>query len=89
MATHDPTTAPERAAKLRMRVTVVYEEGEHAIIARILELPGAISQGESINEARANVLDAAALLLESYHEDNVPPELVPIVAIETHALDVP
>jgi len=72
-----------------MRVTVVYEEGEHAIIARILELPGAISQGDTLDAARANVLDAAALLLESYREDNVPPELVPIVAIETHALDVP
>ena len=45
--------------------TVAYtpiEDGWY--MAHVLELPGAISQGETLEEARENVRDAIGLLLE-------------------------
>jgi predicted RNase H-like HicB family nuclease len=46
-------------------VTVVLEDGGDGwIMATVPEVPGAISQGRTPEEARANVLDALNLLLE-------------------------
>jgi predicted RNase H-like HicB family nuclease len=43
----------------RLRLTVQYEEGQDGwIIARVRELPAAMSQGRTRQEARDNVLDA-------------------------------
>jgi len=48
-----------------LRLTIVYEEGESGwVIASILEVPGAHSQGETRVEARANVIDALRGILE-------------------------
>jgi predicted RNase H-like HicB family nuclease len=58
----------------RLRLTVQYEEGQDGwIIARVRELPAAISQGRTREEARDNVLDALQELALSYLSAEVPP----------------
>lgn len=43
----------------RLQLTIVYEEGDDGwVVASILEVPGAHSQGRTREEARANVIDA-------------------------------
>jgi predicted RNase H-like HicB family nuclease len=47
-----------------MDVAIVYEDGGDGwIMASIPEVPGVLSQGKTREEARANVLDALALML--------------------------
>jgi len=48
-----------------LQVTIVYEQGEDGwIVASIPEVPGAHSQGETREGARANVIDALRGILE-------------------------
>ena len=45
--------------------TAVYQEAEEGgYIGFVEELPGAITQGETLGETRENLQDAAALVLE-------------------------
>jgi predicted RNase H-like HicB family nuclease len=47
-----------------LHLTVRYSDaGEGWVTAQIAEIPGAISEGKTREEARANVLDALDLLL--------------------------
>jgi predicted RNase H-like HicB family nuclease len=39
------------------------------IMAAVPELPGAVTQGRDMDEARANIKEAVELLLESYREN--------------------
>lgn len=56
-------------ASTAMTLTAVFEPAEEGgFIAYVEELPGANTQGETIEEARANLLDAVALLLETNRE---------------------
>ena len=45
--------------------TIAYEEPDERgwIVAQVLEVPGALSQGRTREEARVNVLDALATVL--------------------------
>jgi predicted RNase H-like HicB family nuclease len=48
----------------QLHLTIRYSDaGDGWVMAQIAEIPGAISQGASREEARANVLDALDLLL--------------------------
>jgi predicted RNase H-like HicB family nuclease len=48
-----------------LRMTIVFEQGEDGwIVASILEVPGAHSQGRTREEARANAIDALRGILE-------------------------
>lgn len=48
-----------------LTLTVHYEDaGEGWLLARIVEVPGAISQGRTRAEARENVIDALRTVLE-------------------------
>ena len=49
----------------KLRMTIAYEEPDEAgwIVARVVEVPGAISQGKTRREARDNVIDALRLML--------------------------
>ncbi len=49
----------------RLRLTISYDEADEDgwIVARVNEVPGAISQGRTRQEARENVLDALRLML--------------------------
>lgn len=53
-----------------MKFTAVYEEAEEGgYIAYVAELPGANTQGETLEEARENLKEAVSLLLECYRDD--------------------
>jgi predicted RNase H-like HicB family nuclease len=49
----------------KLRLTIAYDDPDEDgwIVARVLEVPGAISQGRTQQEARENVIDALRLLL--------------------------
>ncbi|HYA84270.1 MAG TPA: type II toxin-antitoxin system HicB family antitoxin [Candidatus Bathyarchaeia archaeon] len=50
--------------------TIVYtEEAEGGFSGRCLELPGAISQGETLEELKVNITDAIQLMLASIYEE--------------------
>ena len=51
---------------MRLELTAVFHEAEEGgYVAQVLEIPGAISQGETLEEARANLEDAVRLLIET------------------------
>lgn len=49
--------------------SAVIEQGEDWFIAYCLEIPGANGQGRTADEARANLGEAIALILEDRRED--------------------
>ena len=52
------------------KYTAIFERGEDGWwVASCLEMPEAITQGETIEEARENIRDAIQLLLEVRRED--------------------
>jgi predicted RNase H-like HicB family nuclease len=54
-----------------LRFTILFEDGEDGwIVAQVKEVPGAISQGRTREEARENVLDALRLMLSPEPEDS-------------------
>jgi predicted RNase H-like HicB family nuclease len=51
---------------MRLELTAVFHEAEEGgFVAQVKEIPGAISQGETLEEARANLEDALRLLIET------------------------
>jgi predicted RNase H-like HicB family nuclease len=48
-----------------LRLTITYDDPDEDgwIVARVLQVPGAISQGRTREEARGNVIDALRLML--------------------------
>ncbi|RWZ83858.1 MAG: type II toxin-antitoxin system HicB family antitoxin [Hydrotalea sp. AMD] len=70
--------------------TAVFESAEEGgYVCWIEEIPGAMSQGENIVEAKANLLDALKLLMEANRElaeenfqgRNITREMIPIADI--------
>jgi predicted RNase H-like HicB family nuclease len=63
-----------------MKVTAVFEPAkEGGYTCFVEEIPAAISQGETLDDARANLLDALKLVLECQRElaeKNLSPEAV-------------
>lgn len=52
------------------KFTAIYEQGENGwIVATCPEVPGAITQGETREEARENLKDAIHEMLEVMRED--------------------
>ncbi|HYZ78607.1 MAG TPA: type II toxin-antitoxin system HicB family antitoxin [Gaiellaceae bacterium] len=49
----------------KLTLTITYDEPDEEgwIVARVVEVPGALSQGRSREEARENVIDALRLML--------------------------
>jgi len=49
----------------RLRLTITFDspDEEGWVVARVVEVPGAISQGRTVEEARENVLDALQVVL--------------------------
>lgn len=49
----------------KLRLTIAYDEPDEDgwTVARVIEVPGAISQGRTREEARANVIDALRVVL--------------------------
>lgn len=54
---------------MELKLTAVYEKAdEGGYIGYVAELPGANTQGETIEEVRENLREAVTLLLECYRE---------------------
>lgn len=51
-----------------MQLTAVYMRVPEGYIAFVEELPGANTQGETLEEARENLQEAAAMVLEANRE---------------------
>ena len=51
-------------AETRVLTAVLTPDPDGGYVAQIVELPGAISQGDTVEEALANVREAAELYLE-------------------------
>lgn len=47
-----------------LKLTIAYHHGEDGITARIVEIPGVISEGDTLEEARENVMDALQTMLD-------------------------
>ncbi|MBA3633795.1 MAG: type II toxin-antitoxin system HicB family antitoxin [Acidobacteria bacterium] len=59
--------------------TAIIEQDEDWYIAYCPEIPGANGQGRTLEECRANLAEAIALILEDRREDalrGVPPEAI-------------
>ncbi|MGH7815753.1 MAG: type II toxin-antitoxin system HicB family antitoxin, partial [Candidatus Binatia bacterium] len=50
---------------MREQLTAVYQKVQEGYIAFVEELPGANSQGNTLEEARANLREAIQLVLEA------------------------
>lgn len=66
-----------------LRMTIAYEEPDEGgwIVARIVEVPGALSQGRTRREARENVIDALRLMLSPDEGETRP---APEESVEFH-----
>ena len=64
-------------AEMRVLTAMLVPDPDGGYVAQIAELPGAISQGDTVEEALANVREAA----EAYLEDATPEE---IAALDAH-----
>ena len=55
----------------KLTLTITYDEPDEDgwIVARVVEVPGALSQGRTRDEARENVIDALRLMLSPDDED--------------------
>lgn len=54
-----------------MKLTIIISKGEEFYIGAIKEIPAVITQGTTIEEARANVLDALEFYLEDMQQEKV------------------
>jgi predicted RNase H-like HicB family nuclease len=52
----------------QMKLTAVYMKVAEGYIAFVEELPGANTQGETLEEARANLEEAVVMILEANRE---------------------
>jgi predicted RNase H-like HicB family nuclease len=52
----------------QMKLTAVYMKVPEGYVAFVEELPGANTQGETLEEARANLQEAVAMVLDANRE---------------------
>ena len=55
-----------------MRYAVVIEKGERNYSAYVPDLPGCVSVGDTLEEAKAEIRDAIEFHLEGMREDGLP-----------------
>ena len=63
MVVDPPRIVSSMSDHLRMTITYDEPDEEGWIVARVVEVPGALSQGRTREEARENVIDALRLML--------------------------
>lgn len=63
-----PRRLPSETARTVMNLTAIYEKVPEGYIAFVEELPGANTQGATLDEARANLREAVTLVLEANRE---------------------
>ena len=52
-----------------MKLTLVIRQGKTHLIGQLKEIPGVLTQGETVAEVKVNIRDALALYLEDMRED--------------------
>ena len=53
-----------------LKLTAIYEAAEEGgFVGYVAELPGANTQGETLEETRENLRDAVEMLIDCYRED--------------------
>ena len=52
-----------------MNLTIIITKGEEFFISSIKEIPAVLSQGITVEEAKANVLDALELYLQDMQQE--------------------
>ena len=73
---------------MKREYEVIYQEVEDGwIMATVPDLPGAVTQGKDMDEARAMIREAVELLLESYRA-NAQNEAPPGAVCERLTVDV-
>ena len=55
---------------MQITLTAVFEEVEDGFIGYVEELPGANTQGKTLEETKSNLREAIELTLESYRQIN-------------------
>ncbi len=79
----------KKPALRKREYTVVYQPIEDGwILATVPELPGAVTQGRTMKEAREMIKEAVELLLESYRE-NAAKEMPGNAVWETLSVEIP
>ncbi len=74
---------------MKHEYSVVYQEIEDGwVMATVPELPGAVTQGKDMKEARENIKEAVELLLQSYRQ-NAKTDAPGNAIWETLSIDVP
>ena len=63
-----PAVASRRAEVVTMEFTAVYMQVPEGYVAFVEELPGANTQGDTLEEARENLREAVSLVLEANRE---------------------
>jgi len=53
-----------------MKFTLVIRQGKTQLIGQLKEIPGVLTQGQTIAEVKENIQDALALYLEDMREDD-------------------
>lgn len=77
-----------------MKLTaIIHDAGDGWLAGQIAEYPAAISQGQSLNELKANLLDALSLLFEVEREQTLSeaekPFYTEVLALDYEASKIP
>jgi predicted RNase H-like HicB family nuclease len=85
-----PYNHPRRREKsVKREYAVIYQTIEDGwIMATVPELPGAVTQGRSLSEARQMIKEAVELLLQSYR-DNAVKDALGNAIWDTLTIDLP
>lgn len=69
----ETTAAPLNPSSLAMHLTVIFEPSdEGGYTAYVPALPGCISEGDTLDQARTNIREAIALYLEDTEDEEAP-----------------
>lgn len=59
-----------------MKLTLIITEGEEYFIGMIKEIPAVLTQGNTVEEVKENLMDALELYLEDMREESVSQKIV-------------
>lgn len=54
-----------------MKLTLVIRQGKTQLTGQLKEIPGVLTQGQTVAEVKENIQDALALYLEDIREENL------------------
>ena len=65
-----------------MKLTLIVRQGKSQLIGQLKEIPGVLTQGQTVAEVKENIQDALLLYLEDMREDDSEDEAAIIVREE-------